>query len=441
MAEDGKALAAAAKARGNAEFAKKTREGYEQALVAYEEAIALDPEDHVFHANCAACHLELAPECYQPFKKVETYARALLAARNCTMLGPAWAKGYVRQSSAEFHLVAAKAKWEERKQQDEKWRKDDEARSAQAASEGDEPFKRQPPKEDKLDSAFHAVVEGACYSACEASCRRGLELEPANEQLRACLQSLRDAGHATEEEKDRAMRNPSAAAPLKAKGNAAIAEKKWTEAAEHYTNALAQDPFDHVFYSNRSAAYAEQEEYEKALSDATRCVELNPQFAKGYSRQGLALFHVGRYPEMEAAAKAGLAIDPSSTVLQDLLKQAEVETKETPDVQQAMHKLRKEKRQDAKMQELLKGFGGNVQMFGPGGGDINGLLAGLAGGGGFGGAGGYGGGGYAKARMTEEQMRGMARAMKTQAPEAETRAKPAVPPAVSASGPSSFAPP
>lgn len=447
MTEDSKALAAAAKARGNGLFAKKTREGYEQALAAYEEAISLDPTDHVFHANCAACNLELAADEYEPVKKVEAYARALSAAQRCTLLGPLWAKGYVRQATAEFELIAAKAKWEERKQQDEKWRREDEERAEKARKEGKEPFKSHREKEDKaVDPASQSLVDSACYSSCEASCRRGLELEATNEQLRTLLQSLRDAGHRTNEEQDKEMRNPGAAASLKAEGNAAISAKNWKLAAEQYTKALAQDPFDHVFYSNRSAAYAESEEYEKALQDADRCIELNPQFAKGYSRRALALFHVGRYVDMESAAKAGLAADPESTVLQDLLKQAQVETKETPEAQQMMHQLRKEKRQDEKLQDLLRGLGGNVQMFQPGAGgaggagDLSSFMAGLTGGGSGGGfGGGFGGAGVGKARMTEEQMRAMSRVFKSETKAADKAASGTAPTAEPA-GPTSFAP-
>merc|ERR1712151_1459410 len=116
---------------------------------------------------------------------------------------------------------------------------------------------------------------------------------------------------------------------------------------------------------------------------------------------------------MEAAAKAGLEVDAENKSLQDLLKQAQAETCESLEVQQHMHKLRVEKRQDLKLQSLMSTLnmgGHNVQMFNPGAGgfgagDLSGLLGGLGG----------GGGGSGKSRMTEEQMRGMARAM-AQAP-------------------------
>lgn len=432
MASDSKALAAAAKAKGNACFGKKTKAGYEEALAAYEEAIGHDPDDHVFYANCCACYLELAADAWKPFQKTENYARALSKARQCTARGPSWVKGYIRQSTAEFELIGAVAKWEERKKQDEKWRKEDEERIEKDRKAGREPYI--PPKSDEepteLEPAIKEIVDSASYGSCETSCRTGLQLELGNQALRERLQALRDAGHAVDVEKDKELRDQAKAGEFKALGNAAFSGKNWRDAAAEYTKALAQDPFDHVFYSNRSACYAEQEEYDKALRDAEKCISLNPQFAKGYSRKALALYHLGQYSDMEDTAKAGLAVDSNSAVLQDLLKQAQVETAETLEVQKHLHELRKQKKQDAKMQDLMRGLnlqGHNLQCFSPGqlqGADLSSLLSG--------GGGGFGGGNAGKAAMTEEQMRGMARAMAQ-----HTTAPAATAPA---DGPASFSP-
>jgi len=441
VSEDNKALAAAAKQRGNEHFSQKTREGYEKALAAYEEAIKHNPDDHVFYANCSACHLELAGDAWEPRKKVESCARALSMAKECTSRGPTWAKGYSRRAAAEFDLISAVAKWEDRKIQDEKWRKEDEERAEKDRKEGRKPYIPERKVEPELDQALKDLVDGACYSSVEASCRKSLELEPDMLPLiRPRLQALRDAGYTTDAAQDESLRDPKAAAEFKSQGNAAFSSKKWKEAVDLYTKAMEQDCFDHVFYSNRSACNAELEAYDKALKDAERCVALNPQFAKGYSRKAHALFHEGRYVEMESVAKAGLAIDPSSTALQDLLKQAQTETCEPLEVQKQMHKLRQEKKQDAKLQDLMRGLnmqGQNVQMFNPGAGgagDLSGLLSGLGGGGGMGGG---------KARMTEEQMRGMARAMSQASGQGATPSSTpsaAAPSEPAPGGPATFAP-
>jgi stress-induced-phosphoprotein 1 len=47
-----------------------------------------------------------------------------------------------------------------------------------------------------------------------------------------------------------------------------------------YTQAIDIDSSNHVLYSNRSAAYAKAGEYEKALEDAEKTVQLKPDWAK-----------------------------------------------------------------------------------------------------------------------------------------------------------------
>jgi stress-induced-phosphoprotein 1 len=58
--------------------------------------------------------------------------------------------------------------------------------------------------------------------------------------------------------------------------------------SEKFTQALAIDPNNHVLYSNRSAVYAAQGEYQKAFDDANKATEIKPDWAKGWSRKGAA---------------------------------------------------------------------------------------------------------------------------------------------------------
>jgi stress-induced-phosphoprotein 1 len=55
-------------------------------------------------------------------------------------------------------------------------------------------------------------------------------------------------------------------------GNQAFKDQKFEEAADYFTKAIEINPNDHVFYSNRSGAYASLQQYEKALEDASKCV-------------------------------------------------------------------------------------------------------------------------------------------------------------------------
>ena len=66
----------------------------------------------------------------------------------------------------------------------------------------------------------------------------------------------------------------------KKEGNLALQEKKFQDAVNCYTEAIKLDASNHIFYSNRSAAYASLGQYEKALDDANKTVELKPDWPK-----------------------------------------------------------------------------------------------------------------------------------------------------------------
>ncbi|KAK3714378.1 hypothetical protein QZH41_020623, partial [Actinostola sp. cb2023] len=105
------------------------------------------------------------------------------------------------------------------------------------------------------------------------------------------------------------------AVTLKDQGNKALQEGNITKAIEYYTEAILIDPSNHVFYSNRSAAYAKDGKYEHALEDAKKCVELKPDWGKGYSRLGTAQSFLKMYSEAEVTYETGLKHDPNNEQL------------------------------------------------------------------------------------------------------------------------------
>lgn len=98
----------------------------------------------------------------------------------------------------------------------------------------------------------------------------------------------------------------------KAKGNAALSAGNAQEAVECYTQAIALNPNDHVFFSNRSAAYLSMDDAEHALEDAEACIKVKSDWAKGYSRKGAALHALREYDDAIAAYQEGLAIEPNN---------------------------------------------------------------------------------------------------------------------------------
>ena len=103
--------------------------------------------------------------------------------------------------------------------------------------------------------------------------------------------------------------------PTQKLGNEAFSAGKYADAVEHFTAAIAIDAGNHVFYSNRSAAYAGLQNFDAALADAEKTTEIKPDWSKGYSRKGAALYGLRRFDDAIAAYEAGLAIDPESEVL------------------------------------------------------------------------------------------------------------------------------
>jgi len=98
---------------------------------------------------------------------------------------------------------------------------------------------------------------------------------------------------------------------FKAQGNAALQAGNITEAIEFYTKAVNTDGTNHVYYSNRSAAYLKKGDAVNALTDAESCLGLKPDFAKGYSRKGAALHGLKRFNDSIKSYEDGLAQFPA----------------------------------------------------------------------------------------------------------------------------------
>lgn len=105
------------------------------------------------------------------------------------------------------------------------------------------------------------------------------------------------------------------AAAFKEIGNKALQAGKFDEAIKAYSDAINIDPTDHVFFSNRSAAYLSKGDAEHALQDGNKCIELSPSWPKGYSRKGAALHSLKRYEDALETYQAGLEFAPTDAGL------------------------------------------------------------------------------------------------------------------------------
>lgn len=114
-------------------------------------------------------------------------------------------------------------------------------------------------------------------------------------------------------------------AEAKAKGNQAYQAGNHQQAIKHFTTAIElETPKNtgkqlHILYSNRSAAQLSLGLAHEALMDAKKCQELEPTFAKGWSREGAALYRLGRFSDAMAAYEAGLQQTPGNAVSEKFL--------------------------------------------------------------------------------------------------------------------------
>lgn len=85
-----------------------------------------------------------------------------------------------------------------------------------------------------------------------------------------------------------------------------------TRSSDKFTAAIELEPTNHVLYSNRSGAYASLKQYDKALEDANKTVEIKPDWAKGWSRKGTALHGTSNLPDAIDAYEEALKLDPNN---------------------------------------------------------------------------------------------------------------------------------
>lgn len=101
---------------------------------------------------------------------------------------------------------------------------------------------------------------------------------------------------------------------LKDKANKLFSKKEYQEAIEIYKEILTIEE-NHVIYSNISASFLQLENFEEAEKFASKCIEKNPNFVKGYYRKGMALKRAGKAKKAVEAFQQGLELDKTNEVL------------------------------------------------------------------------------------------------------------------------------
>lgn len=108
----------------------------------------------------------------------------------------------------------------------------------------------------------------------------------------------------------------------KALGNEFIAANKPEQAVECYDKAIKLDPSNHIYFSNRAAAYSMMGEHFKALEDAKQSCSLNPSYSKAFNRLGKAHLALGEPEEAVKAFERAVELEPKDANLKASLEAA-----------------------------------------------------------------------------------------------------------------------
>lgn len=74
-----------------------------------------------------------------------------------------------------------------------------------------------------------------------------------------------------------------------------VLDQNYTKAIDLYSKAIELNPTVAVYFGNRSFAYLKTEFFGYALLDASKAIELDKNYVKGYYRRAAAHMSVGKF--------------------------------------------------------------------------------------------------------------------------------------------------
>ena len=95
---------------------------------------------------------------------------------------------------------------------------------------------------------------------------------------------------------------------FKVKGNEALKAQQYQKAVDLYTEAIKIDISNSIYHSNRSAAHLSMGMVKEARKDAFVSTQLDPNYAKGWSRLGLTELRQGNGKKARAAYQRAIEI-------------------------------------------------------------------------------------------------------------------------------------
>lgn len=248
-----KAKAIELKDRGNTLYKEKK---FDEAIEAYNEAIAVDPTNITFLNNKAAVYIEMG----EPDKAIELCNEALELGKVHRTSFDDKAKVYQRMGAA--HL-----------------------------------------KKNDIKSAIQAFEKS--------------QMEKYDKVIERKIKNLLLDQRKLEQE---SYVNPELALEAKERGNAAFRDGKFPEAIKEYEDAVKRHPSNPSYRNNLAASYLKMGLFNDAKREIERCLEIDRNYVKAWAKKGDIECFMKEYHKAMDSYRAGLQIDPENALCKEGLK-------------------------------------------------------------------------------------------------------------------------
>jgi len=109
---------------------------------------------------------------------------------------------------------------------------------------------------------------------------------------------------------------------LKNKGNDSFKAQDYKNAITFYSEAI-EIYSNAIYYCNRGTSYGKIGEHKNALDDFLACLQLDPNYVRGYDRLGCTYMKLNQLQEAINCFQSGLKIDPNNQDLKSHLVEAQ----------------------------------------------------------------------------------------------------------------------
>eukprot|EP01135_Chromosphaera_perkinsii_P007837 Nk52_evm29s1020 gene=Nk52_evmTU29s1020 len=181
---------------------------------------------------------------------------------------------------------------------------------------------------ESLEVAVQCIQEAYDFSMDDEECVSKYSTKPHGleeifaKALAACPKASTAAAQ-VEPIKVSAAKDVEAANAKKVEGNEFMKIGQYENAVRSYTDAIQIDNTNHIYFSNRAAAYTNLKKYEQAIADCEKSIKLDSSYSKAYSRMGMAYFSLGEYEKAKEAYKQALDLEPTNSAYQANMKSVE----------------------------------------------------------------------------------------------------------------------